>query len=232
MSTCRASGPDKMQGQIMLQLFGYWRSSASFRVRIVLQLKGLAYEQHPINLRQGEQSEKAYRRINPQGLVPFLVDGDVQIGQSVAIMEYLDETYPAYSLMPSSPDARARVRQIVNMIACDIHPLNNLRVLNYLTDTLKLDKAGVASWYRHWIAVGFDALEKEFAHPATGKFCHGDTPTLADVCLVPQTFNAKRFYSDAELDAAWPRLMAIFRTCLTVPAFDAARPEKQPDAEP
>lgn len=107
----------------MLQLFGYWRSSASFRVRIVLQLKGLAYEQHPINLRQGEQREKAYRRLNPQGLVPFLVDGDLQIGQSVAIMEYLDETYPAYSLMPSAPEARARVRQIVNMIACDIHPL-------------------------------------------------------------------------------------------------------------
>ena len=145
----------------MLQLFGYWRSSASFRVRLVLQLKGLDYEQHPVNLRQGEQKEKAYRRVNPQGLVPFLIDGDVQLGQSVAIMEYLDETYPAYPLMPSAPEERARVRQIVNMIACDIHPLNNLRVLNYLVQTLKVDEAGKNAWYSHWARSGLEAFERQ-----------------------------------------------------------------------
>ena len=144
----------------MLQLFGYWRSSASFRVRLVLQLKGLGYEQHPVNLRQGEQKEKAYRRVNPQGLVPFLIDGDVQLGQSVAIMEYLDETYPAYPLMPSAPEERARVRQIVNMIACDTHPLNNLRVLNYLEQELGQSKTARDAWYRHWIDETFTALEQ------------------------------------------------------------------------
>ncbi len=144
----------------MLQLFGYWRSSASFRVRLVLQLKGLGYEQHPVNLRQGEQKEKAYRRVNPQGLVPFLIDGDVQLGQSVAIMEYLDETYPAYPLMPSAPEERARVRQIVNMIACDTHPLNNLRVLNYLEQELGQSKTARDAWYRHWIDETFTALER------------------------------------------------------------------------
>lgn len=212
--------------------WGYFRSSAAFRTRIALGLKGLPYENAFIHLRKAEQRAPEYLARNPQGLIPYLQDGDLGIAQSLAICEYLDEAYPDKPLLPRAVAERARVRNLAFAIACDIHPLNNLRVLNYLTDTLKLDKAGVASWYRHWIAVGFDALEKEFVHPATGKFCHGDTPTLADVCLVPQTFNAKRFYSDAELDAAWPRLMAIFRTCLTVPAFDAARPEKQPDAEP
>lgn len=227
MSTCRASGPDKMQGQIMLQLFGYWRSSASFRVRIVLQLKGLAYEQHPINLRQGEQSEKAYRRINPQGLVPFLVDGDVQIGQSVAIMEYLDETYPAYSLMPSSPDARARVRQIVNMIACDIHPLNNLRVLNYLEEHFRANNEQKARWYRHWIDETFTALEQLLMTTA-GVYCVGNEVTLADCMLVPQVYNARRY--DMTLDD-YPTIRRIVANCEQLQAFIKAAPANQPDAQ-
>ncbi len=215
-----------------MKLWGYFRSSAAFRTRIALGLKGLPYDNEFVHLRKAEQRAPEFLARNPQGLIPYLEDGDVGIAQSLAICEYLDEVYPDKPLLPRAVAERARVRNLAFAIACDIHPLNNLRVLNYLADTLKLDKAGVASWYRHWIATGFDALEKEFAHPATGAFCHGDTPTLADVCLVPQTFNAKRFFSDAELDAAWPMLMAIFRTCMTVPAFAAARPEIQPDAEP
>jgi len=174
----------------MLQLFGYWRSSASFRVRLVLQLKGLDYEQHPVNLRQGEQKEKAYRRVNPQGLVPFLVDDDVHLGQSVAIMEYLDETYPAYPLMPSAPIERARVRQIVNMIACDTHPLNNLRVLHYLEQELGQSKMARDAWYRHWIDETFTALEQLLMTTA-GIYCVGNEVTLADCMLVPQVYNAR-----------------------------------------
>ncbi|MBL0929937.1 MAG: maleylacetoacetate isomerase, partial [Alphaproteobacteria bacterium] len=198
-----------------MKLWGYFRSSAAFRTRIALGLKGLPYDNEFIHLRKAEQRSPEFLARNPQGLIPYLRDGDLGIAQSLAICEYLDEAYPDKPLLPPDIPGRARVRNLAFAIACDIHPLNNLRVLNYLSDTLKLDKAGVAAWYRHWIAVGFDALEKEFASPETGKFCHGDTPTLADVCLVPQTFNAKRFYSDSELDAAWPRLMAIFKTCMT-----------------
>ena len=212
----------------MLQLFGYWRSSASFRVRIVLQLKGLAYEQHPINLRQGEQREKAYRRLNPQGLVPFLVDGDLQIGQSVAIMEYLDETYPAYSLMPSAPEARARVRQIVNMIACDIHPLNNLRVLGYLEEQVRASKAQQADWYRHWIDETFTALEQLLMTTA-GVYCVGNEVTLADCMLVPQVYNARRF--DMTLDD-YPTIARIVANCEQLQAFIKAAPANQPDAQP
>ncbi len=215
-----------------MKLWGYFRSSATFRTRIALGLKGLPYDNEFVHLRKAEQRTPAFLARNPQGLIPYLQDGDLGLAQSLAICEYLDEAYPEKPLLPPDIAARARVRNLAFAIACDIHPLNNLRVLNYLADTLKLDKAGVASWYRHWIAIGFDALETEFAAPETGKFCHGDAPTLADICLVPQVFNAKRFYADAELDAAWPRLMAIFKTCMTVPAFDAARPENQPDAEP
>lgn len=214
-----------------MKLWGYFRSSAAFRTRIALGLKGLPYDNEFIHLRKAEQRSPEYLARNPQGLIPYFHDGDLGIAQSLAICEYLDEAYPEKPLLPPDVPGRARVRNLAFAIACDIHPLNNLRVLDYLAGTLKLDKAGVAAWYRHWIAVGFDALEKEFAAPATGKFCHGDTPTLADVCLVPQTFNAKRFYSDAELDAAWPKLMTIFKNCMTVPAFEAARPENQPDAE-
>ncbi|MCM0019104.1 MAG: maleylacetoacetate isomerase [Tagaea sp.] len=214
-----------------MKLWGYFRSSAAFRARIALALKGVAYDQAFIHLRKAEQSAPAYLARNPQGLVPFLEDGPIGMAQSLAICEYLDETHPEPPFLPKDAAGRARVRSLAYAIACDIHPLNNLRVLKYLTGTLKADKAAHDAWYRHWIAVGFDALEKEFASPATGAYCHGDAPTLADVCLVPQVFNAKRFYADAEL-SAWPKLMAIFAHCLKHPAFDAARPENQPDFEP
>ena len=212
----------------MLQLFGYWRSSASFRVRLVLQLKGLDYEQHPINLRQGEQREKAYRRINPQGLVPFLVDGEVQVGQSVAIMEYLDETYPAHPLMPSAPEERARVRQIVNMIACDIHPLNNLRVLNYLEEVFRVGKEQETSWYRHWIDETFSALEQLLMTTA-GVYSVGNEVTLADCMLVPQVYNARRF--NMTLDD-YPTINRIVANCEQLQAFIKAAPANQPDAQP
>lgn len=210
----------------MLQLFGYWRSSASFRVRLVLQLKGLGYEQHPVNLRQGEQKEKAYRRVNPQGLVPFLIDGDVQLGQSVAIMEYLDETYPAYPLMPSAPEERARVRQIVNMIACDTHPLNNLRVLNYLEQELGQSKTARDAWYRHWIDETFTALEQLLMTTA-GVYCVGNEVTLADCMLVPQVYNARRF--NMTLDD-YPTIARIVANCEQLQAFIKAAPANQPDA--
>ncbi|MFQ2476881.1 maleylacetoacetate isomerase [Aeromonas caviae] len=212
----------------MLQLFGYWRSSASYRVRIVMQLKGLDYELHPINLRQGEQREKAYRRINPQGLVPFLVDGEVQVGQSVAIMEYLDETYPAHPLMPSAPEERARVRQIVNMIACDIHPLNNLRVLNYLEEVFRVGKEQEASWYRHWIDETFTALEQLLMTTA-GVYSVGNEVTLADCMLVPQVYNARRF--NIALDD-YPTINRIVANCEQLQAFIKAAPANQPDAQP
>ena len=211
----------------MLQLFGYWRSSASFRVRLVLQLKGLGYEQHPVNLRQGEQKEKAYRRVNPQGLVPFLIDGDVQLGQSVAIMEYLDETYPAYPLMPSAPEERARVRQIVNMIACDTHPLNNLRVLNYLEQELGQSKAARDVWYRHWIDETFTALEQLLMTTA-GVYCVGNEVTLADCMLVPQVYNARRF--NMTLDD-YPTIARIVANCEQLQALIKAAPANQPDAQ-
>lgn len=211
----------------MLQLFGYWRSSASFRVRLVLQLKGLGYEQHPVNLRQGEQKEKAYRRVNPQGLVPFLIDGDVQLGQSVAIMEYLDETYPAYPLMPSAPEERAKVRQIVNMIACDTHPLNNLRVLNYLEQELGQSKTARDAWYRHWIDETFTALEQLLMTTA-GVYCVGNEVTLADCMLVPQVYNAHRF--NMTLDD-YPTIARIVANCEQLQAFVKAAPANQPDAQ-
>ncbi|HGY1009720.1 TPA: maleylacetoacetate isomerase [Aeromonas salmonicida] len=212
----------------MLQLFGYWRSSASYRVRIVMQLKGLDYEYHPVNLRQGEQREKAYHRVNPQGLVPFLIDGDVQFGQSVAIMEYLDETYPAYPLMPSAAQARARVRQIVNMIACDTHPLDNLRVLTYLEQDLGLGKAQRDTWYRHWIDETFRVLEPLLMTTA-GVYCVGNEVTLADCMLVPQVYNARRY--DMTLDE-YPTIARIVANCEQLQAFIKAAPANQPDAQP
>lgn len=211
----------------MLQLFGYWRSSASFRVRLVLQLKGLSYEQHPVHLGKGEQKEKAYRRLNPQGLVPFLIDGEVQIGQSVAIMEYLDETYPAHPLMPSAPEDRAQVRQIVNMIACDIHPLNNLRVLNYLEQELGQGKMQRDLWYRHWIDETFTALEQLLMTTA-GVYSVGNEVTLADCMLVPQVYNARRF--NMTLDD-YPTIARIVANCEQLQAFVQAAPANQPDAQ-
>lgn len=208
-------------------LYDYFRSSAAFRVRIGLNLKGLSAELRSVHLLKGEQRDAAYLAINRQGLVPTLVVGDRRLTQSLAILEYLDERHPLPPLLPQGAEDRAWVRAIALAIACDIHPLNNTRVLGYLKDTLSLDEPTRKEWYAHWIRVGFDAIEPALAERATGAFCLGDAPTLADVCLVPQVFNARRF--DIPLDP-WPRIRAITDACMALPAFDAAQPSKQPGA--
>lgn len=207
-------------------LYGYWRSSASYRVRIALALKGLAYDQTAINLAKGAQSGFGFKMLNPQGMVPYLIDGDAGLNQSLAIVEYLDEVYPAPPLLPGDALARARIRGAALQIACDIHPLNNLRVLNYLRGPLGQPQAAVDDWYRHWVETGFEALE-ELAEVATGKYLFGDTVTLADVCLVPQMWNARRLQADI---ARFPKLSAIDVRLNALPAVAAARPERQPDA--
>jgi maleylacetoacetate isomerase len=212
-----------------MKLHGYFRSSAAFRVRIALNLKGLDYDQASIHLRRGEQRAPDYLKLNPQALVPALVDGDLVLTQSLATIEYLDETYPNLPLLPNTPDGRARVRALAQIVACEIHPLGNLRVLQYLAKELKQDEPAVQRWFNHWIALGFGAFESLIAgHPETGRFCHGDQPTLADICLVPQVFNAKRYDLDLK---PYPTLMRIFESCMAVPAFDRAQPDNQPDAE-
>jgi maleylacetoacetate isomerase len=213
-----------------MKLYDYFRSSAAFRARIALNLKGLAPERAFIHLRKGEQRADPYRRVNPLGLVPTLVDGDVAVNQSLALIEYLEETHPAPPLLPRDPAGRARVRALAQAIACDIHPLNNLRVLVYLKQVLGLTDAQHDAWYRHWIAEGFGGIEALLDDPRSGRFCHGDAPTLADICLVPQVFNARRFGAEADLPR-FPRLMRVFETCMTLPAFAAAQPMRQPDAE-
>ena len=216
----------------MLKLYGYFRSSAAFRVRIALNLKGLAYEQTIIHLRKGDQRLPFYLDLNPQGLVPSLIDGAQVLTQSLAILEYLDETRPLPALLPTDAPGRARVRALAQIVASDIHPINNLRILNYLKDSLDLSDVAVGRWCNRWIAEGFQAIEEEIqADPDTGLFLHGDAPTLADICLVPQVFNAKRFYSDAEL-AAYPAIMAVIAACMAHPAIQAAAPENQPDFDP
>jgi maleylpyruvate isomerase len=209
-------------------LYSYFRSSAAYRVRIALNLKGLAAELRFVNLRRGEQRAPAYLALNPQGLVPMLVVGERRITQSLAIIEYLEERHPAPPLLPEGPEDRAWVRSIALTIACDIHPLDNLRVLQYLEKTLGIDAARRDDWYRHWIAQGFAAIERQLAERGAGPFCLGEMPSLADVCLVPQVANAGRV--NLPLDP-YPRIAAINEACLAVPAFDRARPEKQPDAE-
>jgi len=213
-----------------MKLYDYFRSSAAFRVRIALNLKGIVAERSFVHLRNGVQRGAEYLERNPQGLVPALEldDGSV-LTQSLAIIEYLDETHPQPPLLPPDPIGRARVRAIALSIACEIHPLNNLRVLNYLIGTLGVSREQKDGWYRYWIDVGFEALEKRLAHDAaTGRFCHGDAPTLADVCLVPQMANARRFEIDL---SPYPTLMRIESTCLALPAFAEAAPARQPDAE-
>jgi maleylpyruvate isomerase len=214
-----------------MKLHGYFRSSAAFRARIALNLKGIAYDGMSYHLRKGEQSAPAFLKINPMGLVPALEDGPNVLSQSLAIIEYLDETQPNPPFLPKAPAERARVRALALTIACDIHPLNNLRVLTYLKGVLKVTDAQHDSWYRHWIVEGFKGLEGMLKSGGTGKFCHGDAPTLADICLVPQVFNAKRLLDDSAL-AAFPGIMKIFGACMKLDAFDKAQPSKQPDAEP
>jgi maleylpyruvate isomerase len=209
-------------------LHDYFRSSAAFRVRIALNLKGLEAERCFVHLRKGEQRAAAYLEQNPYGLVPMLTVDGQRLTQSLAIIEYLDETHPMPRLLPATAADRAWVRSVALAIACDIHPLNNLRVLLHLRDTLAADPAARDEWYRHWIRAGFDPLERQLAERATGRYCLGDAPTLADICLVPQVFNAQRL--DMPLDP-WPRIAAIHAACLEHPAFAAAVPARQPDAE-
>jgi maleylacetoacetate isomerase len=214
-----------------MKLYGYFRSSAAFRVRIALNLKKLNYESAFIHLRRGDQRQPGFLDINPQGLVPALEVDDTLLIQSLPIIEYLDETYPEPPLLPSDAKGRARVRALAAMVACDIHPINNLRVLRYLLRPLGQDEAAVETWYNHWIAEGFGALERLLAEGGrTGRFCHGDTPGLADIVLVPQVFNANRYQS---LDLTpYPTIVRIYQTCLSIDAFAAAHPDRQPDREP
>ena len=214
----------------VLQLYSYWRSSAAYRVRIGLNLKGLAYDLVPVHLLRdgGEQHAAEYRAVNPQELVPVLAHGHRRLGQSLAILEYLDEVWPSPSLLPGTARARARVRALALLVACDVHPLNNLRVLQYLEHEWDIPADGRESWARHWMEQGLDAFEALVAdNPATGQFCHGDAPGLADCCLVPQLYNARRFGLDV---ARWATLARIEQACQALPAFAAAAPEAQPDA--
>lgn len=212
-----------------MKLFGFFRSSAAFRVRIALNLKGLAYEDAFIHLRRGDQRSADYLAVNPQGLVPALeVDGHTLI-QSQAIVEYLDETYPEPPLLPQDPAGRARVRALAAIVACDIHPINNLRVLRYLSRTLGHDQAAIEAWYNHWIATGFAAFEQLLAgDPRTGRFCDGDRPGLADIALVPQVVNSERYRLDL---TPYPTIARIYAQCLQVDAFAAAHPRNQPDRD-
>lgn len=214
-----------------MELYTYFRSSAAFRVRIALNLKGLSYKSSFVHLTRegGEQHRAEYLALNPQGLVPTLIDDENVFTQSLAIIEYLEETHPEPPLLPRQSSARARVRALAQLIACDIHPLNNTRVLNYLRNLCGLDQAVRQRWYCHWIATGFTALERMLQHPATGTYCHGDTPTVADVCLVPQVTNALRFKCPL---APYPTVRRIHDACMALEAFRCAAPENQPDAEP
>jgi len=211
-----------------LRLYTYFRSSAAFRVRIALNLKGLAYSPSFVHLAKGEHLQPAYQAVNPQGLVPALeVDGAL-LAQSIAILEYLEETHPQPPLLPADPRGRARVRSLSLIVACEIHPLNNPRVLKYVKNTLGHTQDEVNAWYRHWIADGLAKLEAELGKPGTGRHCHGDAPGMADCCLVPQIFNAQRFECDL---APYPSVMRVFGACMQLDAFDRAQPVKQPDAE-
>lgn len=213
-----------------MKLYNYFRSSSAYRVRIALNLKGLDYDYVAVHLNRngGEQFAAEFRALNPQSLVPVLVDGESTLTQSLAIIEYLDEIHPHPALLPGTAAERARVRSLALSIACEIHPLNNLRVLNYLTGPLRVNEEAKVAWYRHWAALGLQALEAQLAgNSATGRFCHGDAPGLADCCLVPQLFNARRFNCDL---SAYPTLLAIEQHCLALEAFRRAAPERQPDA--
>ena len=209
-----------------MKLYSYFRSSASYRVRIALALKGLAYDYLPVHLARNEQFQESYAAVSASRLVPMLEDGGALLTQSLAIIEYLDETHPTPALLPADALGRARVRALAYDIACEIHPLDNLRVLRYLVHDLKLSEDDKNRWYRHWVETGLQTVERQLADSRTGRFCHGDTPTLADVVLVPQIFNAQRF--DCRLDHV-PTVMRVFEACMQLDAFEQTRPEKCPD---
>jgi maleylacetoacetate isomerase len=212
-----------------VKLYTYFRSSAAFRVRIALNLKGLAYEPQFVHLPKGEHRRPEYTGIDPQGLLPTLAVDGTALTQSLAIMEFLEETHPTPPLLPKDPRGRARLRSLSQLDACEIHPLNNLRTLTYLRKSLGQTEDQVATWYRHWIADGLAKLEADLAGSRdTGRFAHGDAPTMADCCIVPQVFNAKRYDSDL---GPYPTIMRIFDACMRLEPFDRAQPSKQPDAE-
>lgn len=212
-----------------MKLYTYFRSGAAFRVRIALGLKGLAYEPVFIHLAKGEHRKPEYGKVNPQALVPTLVlDDGTRIAQSIAIIEYLEETHPAPALLPKNAKDRARVRSLSNLVASEIHPLNNLRVLQHLKRELAQNEEQINVWYRHWIADGLGRFEAELASGRKGTFSYGDTPTMADCCLVPQIFGAKRYNCDL---APYPTTVRVFEQCMKLDAFDRAQPAKQPDAE-
>jgi maleylacetoacetate isomerase len=210
-----------------MELYNYFRSSASYRVRIALALKGLAYDYKPVHLAKNEQFNESYAAVSAARLVPLLKDGDAMLTQSLAIIEYLDETHPLPPLLPKDPLQRARVRALALDIACEIHPLNNLRVLRYLTRDLKVSEDDKNRWYRHWVETGLEAVERQLA-AAPARYCHGDTPTLADCCLVPQIFNAQRFECRTE---HVPNVMRVFDACMKLDAFLKTQPSACPDAE-
>ncbi len=213
-----------------MKLYTFFRSSASFRVRIALNYKGIAYEPSFVSLPKGEQLGGPFRQVNGQGLVPVLDDEQHVLTQSLAIIEYLDEAHPGPKLLPTDPFERAYVRAMSQIIACEVHPLNNLRVLKHLRKTYGLDEEGVNSWYRHWIAEGFAMMEAHLvANKLSGRYCLRDQLTMADCCLVPQVFNAQRFGCDL---GAYPTVMAINDALMALPVVQAAQPSAQPDATP
>lgn len=210
-----------------MKLYSYFRSSAAYRVRIALNIKQLAYETQPIHLVKNEQQQADYQALNPSQLVPTLVDADQTLSQSLSILEYLEEAYPEVALLPKNIAERAKVRAFAQAIACDIHPLNNLRVLKYLQQDLGLSDQQKSNWYQHWMLQGFQSLEAQL-QDSNGQFCFGTQATFADCCLIPQVYNAKRFKIDL---AAFPKIESIYQYCLTLPAFLHAAPEQQPDWE-
>lgn len=214
-----------------MKLYTYFRSSAAYRVRIALNLKGLAYHAIPVHLLRdgGEQLQEQYIKMNPSGLVPTFQDDYITLTQSMAILEYLEDEYPQVPLLPKDAAGRARVRELAQIIACDIHPVNNLRVLRYLVNDLGLSEEAKMQWYRHWLVGGLEVLEKHIARdPSAGPLCHGYLPTIADCCLVPQVFNAQRHGIDI---SAYPNIARVNAACVEMPAFVAAHPSNQPDAE-
>ena len=216
-----------------MKLHNYFRSSASFRVRIALNLKGLAYEYIPVHIAKGDHKKDAFSALSADNLVPLLEVDGVRLSQSLAIIEYLDETRPQVRLLPQEAVARAQVRALAQSIACEIHPINNLRVLKYLTKTLGVDEEAKNTWYRHWVRDGLESFERQLASvqggTSIGSYCFGNSPSLADCCLVPQIFNANRF--NTNLDGL-PRTMAAFDACMKLDAFVQAQPSNCPDAEP
>ena len=212
----------------MLKLYDYYRSSAAYRVRIALHLKGLEWQSVPVNLLDGEQREQAYGQLNPQHLVPLLALPEPRLSQSLAIIEWLEDTYPHPPLLPTEALAKAQVRALAYQVAMDIHPLNNLRVVKYLQEDLAVDESQKMHWYRHWIAQGFSALEQSLQQmKCQGQFCVGARPSLADVCLIPQVYNALRFQCELE---DYPLIRAVWAHCNSLTAFQDAAPEAQGQA--